>query len=144
MKNNKSKGNNQQSDSDGGTPINIEKKVKGKVQIKEENNTIIEHDPKEKASKTMSRNDNSKEKLKTTSINEHSVEKYNEIKEKENTENTKITEPHSIKNLTVKSKSSIPKEHYENIRVLIRVRPLNKFELGKGNSIYLDSTVNYF
>ncbi len=40
-----------------------------------------------------------------------------------------------------RSKVTKPKEYFENIRVLIRSRPLNKNELGKVTSVYLDPTV---
>lgn len=47
------------------------------------------------------------------------------------------------KYLTDNTKVVKHKEYFENIRVLIRSRPLNKNELGKGTSVYLDPTVIY-
>ena len=143
MKNNnlkdkeKSKGNNH-SDSDGGTVINKEIKVKGKVQIKEENNTVIEHNPNEKASKINSKLDTSRE---NGNDKDNQKDKDNDKKiEHTNTSENKETSD----KLKANTKSSKQKEYFENIRVLIKVRPLNKHELGKGTSIYLDSAVNYF
>ncbi len=89
----------------------------------------MEHDPNEKASHLKTKLDSSMDLAELSKGNDQKNLTQSKSKEKEE------------KHRSDKSKVTKPKEYFENIRVLIRSRPLNKNELGKVTSVYLDPTV---